>query len=66
MVVKIAGFKRLTRKINSFVGHHVDRQGFPQIPPIIGLIGITVAVGAAGFASQTGLADTLIDLLSKL
>ena len=59
---KIAGFKSLTRTI---LGHDVDRLGF-NIPPILGLIGLTFVVGAAGFASQTGLFDFLNNLISKL
>jgi hypothetical protein len=77
-VYKIAGFKSLTQKIDnwkkeleydadriSFNLFDVDRQGF-NIPPIVGLIGGIVVVGAAGIAAQTGLFDAINNLISKL
>ena len=77
-VYKIAGFKSLTQKIDNwkkeleydadrirFDLFDVDRQGF-NIPPIVGLIGGIVVVGAAGIAAQTGLFDAINNLISKL
>ena len=57
-----AGFESLTRNIFRY---DVERQGF-TIPPIIGLIGFTAAVGAVGFAQQSGLQDTLLDAINDL